>query len=152
MKRLCFASLFVVTVFSAVETNAQLGWNWQNPLPQGNMLTAVCFTDANTGTAVGVSGTVLRTTNGGTNWTSQSSGITADLCGVALIGTNAGTAVGKGWGVVLRTTNGGGMWTLQWSAVQLLGVSFADSSTGTAVGSEGGILRTTEGGAQWTSQ
>jgi hypothetical protein len=44
------------------------------------------------------------------------------------------------------------MWTLQWSAVQLLGVSFADSSTGTAVGSEGGILRTTNGGALWTSQ
>jgi photosystem II stability/assembly factor-like uncharacterized protein len=66
MNRLCFASLFVVTVFSVVETNAQPGWNWQNPLPQGNMLTAVCFTDANTGTAVGENGTIPRTANAGT--------------------------------------------------------------------------------------
>jgi len=29
------------------------GWIWQNPLPQGSDLSAVWFTDANTGTAVG---------------------------------------------------------------------------------------------------
>ena len=29
------------------------GWFWQNPLPQGNWLNDVSFTDANTGTAVG---------------------------------------------------------------------------------------------------
>ena len=44
---------------------AQSGWFWQNPLPQGNDLLAVSFTDANTGTAVGSGGTILRTTNGG---------------------------------------------------------------------------------------
>ncbi|MGB2957307.1 MAG: hypothetical protein WBD30_00300, partial [Bacteroidota bacterium] len=36
---------------------AQEGWYWQNPLPQGNILKAVSFTDANTGTVVGASGT-----------------------------------------------------------------------------------------------
>ena len=41
------------------------GWFWQNPLPQGNRLNSVCFTDANTGTAVGSAGTILRTTTGG---------------------------------------------------------------------------------------
>jgi len=39
---------------------AQSGWYWQNPLPQGNPLV-----DANTGTAVGNFGTILRTNNGG---------------------------------------------------------------------------------------
>jgi hypothetical protein len=41
------------------------GWFWQNPLPQGNWLNGVSFTDANTGTAVGSGGTILRTTDGG---------------------------------------------------------------------------------------
>src|SRR6266849_268151 len=50
---------------------AQSGWFWQNPLPQGNPLMAVSFVDANTGTAVGEYGTILRTTDGGATWTLQ---------------------------------------------------------------------------------
>jgi hypothetical protein len=42
-------------------------WVWQNPLPQGNHLFAVSFVDANNGTAVGWSGTIVRTTDGGQN-------------------------------------------------------------------------------------
>ena len=68
---------------------------------------SVSFTDANNGTAVGYNGTILRTTNGGTNWTSQSSGTTNCLNGVSFTDANNGTAVG-GYGTILRTTNGGG--------------------------------------------
>ncbi|MCK4548296.1 MAG: hypothetical protein KAW17_12745, partial [Candidatus Eisenbacteria sp.] len=49
----------------ALEPPQQPVWFWQNPLPQGNSLSDVCFTDANTGTAVGAIGTILRTTDGG---------------------------------------------------------------------------------------
>jgi hypothetical protein len=38
------------------------------------------------------------------------------------------------------------------AGVALFGVHFADSSNGTAVGSQGTILRTTDAGALWTSQ
>lgn len=41
------------------------GWFWRNPIPTGNTLFGVSFVDANTGTAVGDSGTILRTTDGG---------------------------------------------------------------------------------------
>ena len=52
------------------------------------------------------SGTILRTTNGGTTWTSQSSGTTNYLYGVSFTDANTGTAVG--WnGTIIRTTNGG---------------------------------------------
>ena len=54
----------------------------------------VSFTDANTGTAVGGYGTILRTTNGGTTWTSQTSGTTNHLLGVSFTDANTGTAVG----------------------------------------------------------
>ena len=36
------------------------GWAWQNPLPQGNTLTAVHGTDANNVWAVGYAGTIVK--------------------------------------------------------------------------------------------
>ena len=72
------------------------------------------FTDANNGTAVGECGTILRTTNGGTTWTSQTSGTTNSLWGVSFTDANNGTAVGA-YGTILRTTNGGTNWTSQTS-------------------------------------
>ncbi len=44
-------------------------WFWQNPLPQGNNLRGASFVDANIGTVVGDYGTIVRTTDGGNNWT-----------------------------------------------------------------------------------
>ncbi|MGH7457376.1 MAG: hypothetical protein ACRENG_38860, partial [bacterium] len=55
-------------------TDYQLGWYWQNPLPQGNTLRAVHFINTNIGTAVGRCGTVLHTADGGRIWTKQNSG------------------------------------------------------------------------------
>jgi len=49
-------------------THARAQWVWQNPLPQGNHLFGLSFTDANNGTAVGWYGTILRTTDGGRHW------------------------------------------------------------------------------------
>jgi photosystem II stability/assembly factor-like uncharacterized protein len=57
--------LFIAILFLQFTSLAQQGWFWQNPLPQGNPLYGVSFTDANNGTAVGEAGTILRKTNGG---------------------------------------------------------------------------------------
>jgi hypothetical protein len=61
-------SFFFLFVFCIEMTFAQSGWFLQNPLAQGNQLWGVCFTDANTGTAVGEGGTILRTTTAGVVW------------------------------------------------------------------------------------
>jgi|GEM_PF-4924700 len=45
-----------------------------NPLLQGDDLLAGSLTGTNTGTAVGVGGTILRTTNGGATRVSQTGG------------------------------------------------------------------------------
>src|SRR5262249_33129424 len=58
-------------------------WHWQNPLPQGNTLRGASFVDANSGTAVGDYGTIVRTTDGGNSWTIQSSGTTQTLWAVS---------------------------------------------------------------------
>ena len=62
------------------DTSSGAQWRWQNPLPQGNNLRAASLVNANTGTLVGDYGTIVRTTDGGNNWTIQSSG-TTKLCG-----------------------------------------------------------------------
>jgi hypothetical protein len=82
------------------------GWLWQNPPPQGNCLYGVSFIDANTGTAVGACGTILRTTDGGETWVSQTSGTSNYLYGVSFTNANTGTVVGS-YGTILRTTSGG---------------------------------------------
>ncbi len=86
--------LFIAFLLLQFNTLAQEGWFWQNPFPQGNNLNGICLTDANTGTAVGGDGTILRTTDGGANWMIQSSGTTYDLNAVCFTDVNTGTAVG----------------------------------------------------------
>jgi photosystem II stability/assembly factor-like uncharacterized protein len=138
-------------------------WSWQNPLAQGNDLSATAMVGANTVVAVGGArtvgagvdgaGTILRTADGGATWTHQALGTTHALSGVAFTDANTGTAVGI-LGTIVRTTNGGTTWTQQTSGTlqPLRGVSFADTNTGTAVGGSGTILHTTDGGATWTPQ
>jgi photosystem II stability/assembly factor-like uncharacterized protein len=72
-----------------------------------SQLFGVSFTDANTGTAVGQGGTIVRTADGGATWTAQNSGTTKYLFRVSFTDANNGTAVGIE-GTILRTTDGGG--------------------------------------------
>ena len=55
---------------------------------------------------MGGDGTILKTTNGGTNWVLQTSGTTSGLWSVNFVDQNTGWAVGYG-GAILKTTNGG---------------------------------------------
>ena len=128
-------------------TNSYSQWFWQNPVPQGNVLFQVYFTDANIGTAVGFRGTILRTTDGGATWTSQTSGTSYYLSGVSFIDANNGIAVGF-YGTIVRTTDGGATWNIQTSGTKntLHSISYSDTNNGTAVGTYGTILRTIDGG------
>src|SRR5439155_71584 len=134
-------------------THARAQWVWQNPLPQGNWLFGVSFTDANNGTAVGGYGAIVRTTDGGAHWLSQTSGTTSDLNAVSFTDANNGTAV-SWYGIIIRTTDGGTNWVQQNSGTGnfLWGVSFTDANNGTAVGEDGTIRRTTNGGQTWVHQ
>ena len=81
------------------------------------MLYSVHFPDVNTGYAVGNIGTIVKTTDGGTTWNSQSSGTSYFLYSVYFPDTNIGYAVGGdplgNFGNILKTTNGGTTWTGQ---------------------------------------
>ncbi|MBK9227790.1 MAG: hypothetical protein IPL67_12270 [Ignavibacteria bacterium] len=62
--------------------------------------------DENTGWCIGENGTILRSINGGTNWSSQVSGTSNLLLSSFFINSNTGWISGED-GIILSTTNSG---------------------------------------------
>jgi photosystem II stability/assembly factor-like uncharacterized protein len=72
----------------------------------GALVLAACDTgDFNVRYVVGLNGLILKTTNAGSSWSQQTSGVTVTLNGVAFAGTTQGCAVGQK-GTVIWTQNG----------------------------------------------
>ena len=157
--RFIFFALFVLLCgcsFAFSQKRNGNGWIWQNPLPQGNSLSAIHFAkDKENGLAVGADGTILRTEDGGFNWKPQFAPVVTNLYGVFVRDKARAVAVGTR-GVILLTENGGKDWREAKTDARdhLHGVAFAGEnfSSGWAVGTYGRVLRTTDGGMTWTNQ
>ncbi len=116
-------------------------------------LTSVTFAaDAQTGWLLGRNGTILKSTNGGENWTSRGSGTSVTLRSLTFMDDGrTGWAVGDD-GTVIQSVDSGDSWTPQVSntSADLWSVAFSnDGQTGWAVGQSGTIIKTTNGGAVW---
>ena len=111
--------------------------------------------DGTRGWAVGESGTILATGDGGKTWAPQTSNTSNSLYSVQFLADGTrGWAVGQG-GTILTTGNGGKTWAPQTSATSndLYSVQFlADGTRGWALGESGTILATDDGGKSWVSQ
>ncbi len=145
--------LFLALMLSGATAQAQSGWYWQNPLPQGNHLHGVDFIDAETGVAVGAGGTILRTTDGGRHWTMQASGCLQTLFKVCWSDANTVTAVAPN-GAILRSTDRGVSWETRLyggGPFSLSDVAFADQYNGFAVGTRT-LLKTCDGGRSWEAR
>jgi photosystem II stability/assembly factor-like uncharacterized protein len=91
-------------------TDAGAHWTFINT-PAGNRdLFAITFGDRNSAFAVGSSGLVLHSSDGGGNWQEQQSGVTAALYDVAFRDGSDGFAVGEN-GTIIHTTDAGAHWT-----------------------------------------
>lgn len=128
-------------------------WNWQTPVPQGNTLLKVQFTDTTYGWAVGEFGSMIHTTDGGHSWYEQEYARTDDIYSVAMTSGDEGWAVGDN-GTILHTIDGGDDWIEQTSGVSggLNDVVFVDSLNGWAVGDNEVILHTSNRGVTWNVQ
>jgi photosystem II stability/assembly factor-like uncharacterized protein len=123
----------------------------------------VQFVDAENGYACGNAGTVLKTTNGGTEWVSVNVSTTYPVRDIYFVNPDEGWAavgdenVSTSSGQIWHTTDGGSTWTQQVPSTNeaRFGISFADSTAGWAVGSRNGLINidaTTNGGVNWTNQ
>ena len=103
-------------------------------------MNGLAIIDSSTVSAVGFTGTMMRTTDAGLTWISQSGGTTRTLYGVSLVDSSTGFAVGQ-TGLVMRTDDAGDTWNSTTAgATNWLSVSFADHATGWIAGA-GGALR-----------
>ena len=111
------------------------------------------FIDNDFGMAVGDSGIIIKTSNGGDTWTTLNSGTADTLESIFLVDQNHAWVVGQN-GRVLHTENGG----IEWDSVDcgtnhwLMDVCFIDDVTGWITGNNGHILYTDNGGQTWTEQ
>ena len=95
-----------------------------------------------------------RTTNGGTNWTTQVQGtINGVVYGVTYGTSTVGLAAGAG-GLVYKTTDAGSNWGAATSPTSniLYGVAMKDANTGWVVGTSGDLFKTTDAGSNWLTQ
>jgi photosystem II stability/assembly factor-like uncharacterized protein len=116
-------------------------------------LRSVCFINENTGLVVGDSGTILKTSDGGTVWTTISSGTTKNLNAVDFPKADTGFVAGEG-GIILKTIDGGSTWTTSYSATGLGAFYSVKSQKANKVWvtATGVLLKTQNWGATWYVQ
>ena len=162
LKRCAFASVASVLMAATVVALAgaapvrtsQSGWTWGSPLPQGNNLTTIDFAGGR-GYAVGEFGTIVRTDDGGANWSGVRTGLTDDLTELRVI--DADTFVAGGNCTLLRSLDGG--MTVRrvrfnpsaTCGSPLAAMHFPTRDIGYLVRADGSVLRTDDGGSRFSS-
>ena len=143
---------------------SQEGWILQTSGTTNDLYDVFCIGQNNCWT-VGIKGTILRTTDGGTNWVSQIEIPLEDFFSVQFINPDTGWAVSlhlEGppgepfFGTIFSTSDGGINWIPGQSFPELKEVFFTDQDTGWVVDNWdadfGRIHKTTDGGLNWTIQ
>lgn len=127
------------------------GETWESTTTGYYILSRLYFTDPFNGWAVGMSGNIIHTSNGGDNWQLQSSGSVHNwFADVFFYDSKHGWAAGQN-GTVMHTGDGGMTWDPQESgtATNLNSVVFTDSMTGYCAGDNGTLIFTRDGGTTW---
>ncbi|HMS33076.1 MAG TPA: YCF48-related protein [Ignavibacteria bacterium] len=126
-------------------------WFWTRPVPTGNMLYSLHFTDALTGYAAGSLGTIIKTTDGGKSWSTNASNTLQDLSEIYFINKYEGFSVGSS-GTILKTNDCGKLWSAVASGTSgyLHDIIFTGRSTGYCAGLNGIILKSKDKGNSWS--
>jgi photosystem II stability/assembly factor-like uncharacterized protein len=113
----------------------------------------VYFNDVNTGYLSGsTSGTVYKTSNGGSSWIINGTGTTSTFYDILFTSVQTGFAAGT-TKQVLKTTNSGTNWSVQTSGTGTVNsISFPTALIGYAVGGSPATLdKSTDGGNNWVA-
>ena len=131
-----FISSFIFCMFSFA---GKIGKAEHYPSVPHYTLIGIKFINADTAFAVGNSGSILKTINGGNTWVEQTSGTKEDLFDLYFRNADTGYVVGAR-GVILKTTNGGNAWVEQNSGnkkMNLYSVRFNGAKIGYVIGERG---------------
>ena len=138
---------------SRATSTGHSGWQWADPLPQGETIRAVEL-QGSLGYAVGDFGTVLRTDDAGATWSGLASGLTADLSQVAFLDGDSVVIAGRC--SVRRSDNSGATFArLPWTpsdercAAPIAGIAFPTALRGYIVLDDGSVYQTSDGGLTW---
>ncbi len=133
-------------------TDGGANWNVVS-IPQGTSIKflSVFFISTTVGWLCGQEGLIYKSTDGGSVWVLQTSGVNDRLEGIAFQSTSLGWVVGDN-GVILNTTDGGATWTEQTSgtSARLLSIAVIDANDVNIGGDGFTIMDTVDGGTTWT--
>ncbi|MFH1296281.1 MAG: YCF48-related protein [Bacteroidota bacterium] len=142
-----------------VEQHAFSQGTWERiPVPTSLNLYSVCFVDSLYGWAVGDSGTILHTYNGGSTWELQESTTDKEIMSVFFLTRELGWASAFNFTeppygtILLKTTNGGTSWTSSTypeENIFITCIHYFDSLTGWMGGKPHALVKTTDGGVSW---
>lgn len=151
---------YILTLIILISFNQfispQNGWEVLNS-PTSELLRNLSAVDENYIWAAGTNGTIIRTTNGGENWSILNTGVTTAIYDIIFLNRNQGWAVTFPFDPpyytrILRTIDGGDNWEIiQYpdEFVQFRTIHFLDSLNGFIGGAR--IERTTDGGYTWNA-
>jgi photosystem II stability/assembly factor-like uncharacterized protein len=143
---------FYIVLFTLAMQCVSLGqgWNLLAPYPTNNALSSLSFINETTGWIAGSGDCILKTTDGGSTWSKQST-----LTGQNLYAVYFADAQ-KGWtandlGGISATTDGGNTWFKQApsSSGYLYAMQFTDAQHGFVLFQSDSLLYTINGGTVW---
>ena len=136
----------------SITISAQQGWFWQNPLPQGNTINDIDFFDEYFGLAVGNTSTIIKTSDGGLNWSLKESHRPEHIHEIDVVSNSVAYAIG--YYFIIKTTDGGENWFTipDPTNFYLNDIFFLDDMKGFIVGEVGHMYYTDDGGNSWTSR
>jgi len=154
-----FKYLLVVLFFQLVQINIYSQGTWERiESPTDQYLRSVYFVDSLYGWAVGDSGTIIHTSNGGADWEIQDSKNDNKIVDLFFLSRNLGWA--PSWKTtsvpfgteLLKTTDGGKNWNIETypdENIFIQCILFTDSLNGWMGGVPHAFVRTTDGGKTW---
>lgn len=148
----------IILFFFITGAYSQNHWNILNS-PTTNNLTKLYFLDNQTGWVAGDRGLIMKTSDGGQDWTLQATNISNNIEEIFMLDEDYGWALGyqllaennKQYGTaILSTSNGGATWSNYFYPNEIFkAIFFTDSLNGWMGGEHGILMGTTDGGISW---
>lgn len=143
---------------SVIAKTVNGGASWDVVYPGTGWVSFFYFTDSKNGYATVNNGTILRTTDGGQNWTSLNLGVNLWGSGIYFFSKDTGFVGGRtnGNASIFKTVNAGVSWKPIISSNMIYRIFFADRKHGFALSVDttgaGKIIKSTDGGDTWLDE